>query len=290
MSSKRMYSKRRRISRKIRRSRKRRTSRKLRRSRKRRTSRPRAGPRRFGADDIKDKLQNLQSRFEKVLTDNLPVPELLNNLTSTGVITADRKIKVAKKIVNFAPTLSNYVIGKAINKMDIPDALNKFVKIQLDSIEPPINKDLKVEIHSIILNLLLYPETLYSHLPVEKRNLEGIMSIIKTIVNILTTNDLIDANLTQFLQTFIVAKTATTTSSVRYRNAIKTLLVLDKKLTDDTKITEEVNSIQTLINPILEHIKKDEYKDVLAPLIDTILYNNTHHRNTNGYLTEVYYA
>lgn len=277
------------------------------RSRKRRSKRSkrsinrpkRSRQRHFGASETEMRLEQLQKRCEEI-PKIIPPTMLLKHLTDAKVVNVNESLNdylsgkgysgTKQNIITMAVNgvkrtipdrLTNFIVTKQATKMDIPNLLNGFIKGQLDGIIPPIEPELKIEIHSIILDLLLYPETLMTFL-----GGTDIKTIVKTIISILIENDFIGTELKKFLELHILGSSV---ESYRYWQIIDKLLGSADRV-KNTSPENDLTSIQTLINPILDHIKKPNYKQALSPLIDTILYNHTHHRDTSKYLKSNFYS
>ena len=159
--------------------------------------------------------------------------------------------------------------------------LNEGLRDQLIKQHIPFN--LKIEIHSIILNLLLYPNTLVSFLPQQQHNPVGVKEIINTLIIIIIKNNLVGDDLKKFL-----IKIKDSGPHTLYFNLITNLLH-SQSINENIDHERDTVNLNNLLEPILEYIQKNEYKKVLAPLIDTIIYNNKVYQNTNLYLRNTFY-
>ncbi len=277
--------------------------------------------RHFGSID-----QDIVALSDRIVTvvKKLQPGSIYKDLTETGVIKSNRLLGYA---MTFIPIkiLTNVLtkFGAIDTNKQIDKQINSNIKYILDGIDPQIDKKIKIEIHAMILNLLLYPEILYAFLP--NSNFQELRNLLNSIYTVLNSKQLIGSEVNAFLSKYIITSSpnyVTSTETQKYTDVLIGLFPpnLSNRVIDINDITSIKTSVKSLtgsilntsekdINfitnnlaiPILEDISSSEhfikYKDELklipllkplTPLIETILYNHKNHKETEDYVKKYY--
>jgi hypothetical protein len=278
-------------------------------------------PRKFGA--IPDDIGNLNKRIFNIIDLSATTSkDILEDLKSCGIV--ENSSKMVGFALAFLPLGTLVNIIKKFKTIKPDEYLNENIKTLLKGIEPALDKNLRIELHTTILNLLLYPETLYAFLP--EPTFTSLRNLINDIYTVLIKRDLIGPEIGKFMSTFIVNNSRefkTGAATQKYTDILLNLFpptIVGRKVDveDVKRIKASVNSLfgsilstnekeiqyttNELIIPILgdistkEHLEK--YKNELLllpllkpllPLIGTILYNHKNHKEIEKYIKERYY-
>jgi hypothetical protein len=243
----------------------RRKSRKSRKSRSRRKSRKLRSRRGFGRrfGDIKDDIANLNERIVKALTTNYVgesnTKKIIDDLIRFGILEKSILGTISSTLIKWSPVS---LIDAVIRQIDFVKYLNNYIKDKLINMKD----DLKILVHSVILNLLLYPNTLYQIVLAENPGTnmsQNLINIIKIILE-----KLIAANAVGPEVTSLLGKIKDCRPLDPYCVIISTILTPTKK--------ESITRF-TKLEPVVE--------PKLAPLVETIMYNLEHHKST----AEIFY-